>query len=289
MNKFVKSHGLGNDYFVMDQADMDFDLTPEVIKLLCNRNYGIGSDGILLLVSSHKAEFGLRILNPDGSEAEKSGNGLRIFAKYLYEHGHTDSDVFNIDTLGGIVTAELDIVDNKVPFVTVEMGQATFQSGLIPVDGDEREVINEDIRANGEPLLFTAVSVGNPHCVVFMDELDEEYLRKIGPLLENHERFPNRINVQFAIPVSRDRVEILIWERGAGYTLASGSSSCAVAAASVKNGYVDNKVTISMPGGELDIEIRDDWSIKMRGEVEEVSSGNLSGDILKRIALLSGK
>ena len=137
--------------------------------------------------------------------------------------------------------------------------------------------------------MFTAVSVGNPHCVVFLDELDEGYLRKIGPLLENHEWFPNRINVQFAKPISRDRVEILIWERGAGYTLASGSSSCAVAAASVKRDLVDKKVTISMPGGELDIEIRDDWSIKMRGEVEEVSSGNLSDDMLKRIASLCGK
>lgn len=289
MNKYVKSHGLGNDYFVMDQADIEFDFSPEVIKLLCHRNYGIGSDGILLLVPSGKADFGLRILNPDGSEAEKSGNGLRIFAKYLYEHGHTDSQVFKIDTLGGIVTAELEVVDGKVYFVTVEMGQATFQSQLIPVNGDEREVVNEEIRANGEPLLFTAVSVGNPHCVVFLDELDEGYLRKIGPLLENHEWFPNRINVQFAKPISRDRVEILIWERGAGYTLASGSSSCAVAAASVKRDLADKKVTISMPGGELDIEIRDDWSIKMRGEVEEVSSGNLSDDMLKRIDSLCGK
>ena len=288
MNQFVKSHGLGNDYFVLDQSAISFELTPEVIKLLCNRNYGIGSDGILLLVSTDKADFGLRILNPDGSEAEKSGNGLRIFAKYLFEHGHSDKEVFTIRTPGGIVTAELETVDGTVPFVTVEMGSAVFKSSLIPVAGDEREVVQEEIEVGGETLKFTAVSVGNPHCVVFVDELSEDRIRKLGPLLETHELFPNRINVQFAKPVSREKVEILIWERGAGYTLASGSSSCAVASACVKNGFTDGDVTVSMPGGELDISIRDDWSIKMRGAVEEVAVGNLSHDILKRIDDING-
>lgn len=288
MNRFVKSHGLGNDYFVLDQSQLSFDLTPEVVQLLCHRNYGIGSDGILLLVPSDKADFGLRILNPDGSEAEKSGNGLRIFAKYLFEHGHTEKEVFKISTLGGVVTVELETTDDIVPFVTVEMGEATFQSNLIPVAGEEREVVDEEINVDGELLRFTAVSVGNPHCVVFVDELDEGYIRKLGPLLETHELFPNRINVQFAKPLSREKVQILIWERGAGYTLASGSSSCAVASACVKNGLTDGNVTVSMPGGDLDINIRNDWSIKMRGAVEEVAEGTLSIDLLKRIEMLSG-
>ncbi|MCZ6684357.1 MAG: diaminopimelate epimerase [Candidatus Dadabacteria bacterium] len=288
MNQFVKSHGLGNDYFVLDQSQLSFDLTPEVVQLLCHRNYGIGSDGILLLVPSDKADFGLRILNPDGSEAEKSGNGLRIFAKYLFEHGHTEKEVFKISTLGGVVTAELETTDGIVPFVTVEMGEATFQSNLIPVAGEEREVVDEEINVDGELLRFTAVSVGNPHCVVFVDELDEGYIRKLGPLLETHELFPNRINVQFAKPLSREKVQILIWERGAGYTLASGSSSCAVASACVKNGLTDGNVTVSMPGGDLDINVRNDWSIKMRGAVEEVAEGTLSIDLLKRIEMLSG-
>lgn len=288
MDQFVKSHGLGNDYFVLDESAISFELTPDVIKLLCHRNYGIGSDGILLLVHSDKADFGLRILNPDGSEAEKSGNGLRIFAKYLFEHGHSDKEVFTIDTLGGVVTAELETDNGLVPFVTVEMGEAIFQSNLIPVAGEEREVVQEEIQVGGETLKITAVSVGNPHCVVFVDELSEDQIMKLGPLLETHEMFPNRINVQFAKPVSRDRVEILIWERGAGYTLASGSSSCAVASACVKNGFTDGKVTVSMPGGELGITIRDDWSIKMRGAVEEVAVGNLSPDILKKIGEING-
>jgi diaminopimelate epimerase len=288
MNQFVKSHGLGNDYFVLDQSQLSFDLTPEVVQLLCHRNYGIGSDGILLLVPSGKADFGLRILNPDGSEAEKSGNGIRIFAKYLFEHGHTEKEAFKISTLGGVVTVELETTGGIVPFVTVEMGEATFQSNLIPVAGEEREVVDEEINVDGELLRFTAVSIGNPHCVVFVDELDEGYIRKLGPLLETHELFPNRINVQFAKPLSREKVQILIWERGAGYTLASGSSSCAVASACVKNGLTDGNVTVSMPGGDLDINIRNDWSIKMRGAVEEVAEGTLSIDLLKRIEMLSG-
>ncbi len=286
MDSFVKSHGLGNDYLVLDQADISFDLTLEVIKLLCHRNYGIGSDGILLLVSSDSADFGLRILNPDGSEAEKSGNGLRIFAKYLYEHGHTAEETFQIETLGGIVTADLEIMNGGAPFITVEMGEATFDSFSIPVQGKEREVVNEEICVNGQILKFTAVSVGNPHCVIFVDNLDENYMKKVGPLIENHQAFPNRINVQFAKLLSRNRVEILIWERGAGYTLASGSSSCAVASACVKNGFTDNSVSVSMPGGGLDIEIRKDWSIKMRGPAEEIAHGVLSQNILDKIRAL---
>jgi diaminopimelate epimerase len=289
MNGFVKSHGLGNDYFVLDGSRISFGLTPAAIRLLCDRNYGIGSDGILLLVPSARADFGLRILNPDGSEAEKSGNGLRIFAKYLYEHGHTDKKEFKIDTPGGVVTAELEVSDGRVPFVTVEMGTATFDSRLIPVTGDEREVVSEEMRIEGEVLRFTAVSVGNPHCVVFTEKLDEGYTKLLGPLIETAALFPNRTNVQFARVLSRDAVEIMIWERGAGYTLASGSSSCAVAAACVKNGFTDRTVTVSMPGGELDIEIREDWSIKMRGAVEEVAYGTLSGDLIERIKSLGAE
>lgn len=283
MNCFVKSHGLGNDYIVLDSKDIDFELTEHVIRIICNRHYGVGSDGILLLVPSNKAEFGLRILNPDGSEAEKSGNGLRIFAKYLYEHGHTTKKSFSIDTLGGLVSAELELNEDLVGFVTVEMGNATFSSEEIPVDGERREVVEEELRINGEILKFTAVSVGNPHCVVFVDELNEEYLRKLGPKIENNSIFPNRTNVQFVKVNNKNEIDILIWERGAGYTLASGSSSCAAAAACVKSNLTSNDVKVYMPGGVLDINIRDDWSIKMRGEVEEVSSGTFSKDFLNKI------
>lgn len=283
MNSFVKSHGLGNDYIVIDSANIGFELNEKVTKLICHRNYGIGSDGILVLIPSSKGDFGLKILNPDGSEAEKSGNGLRIFAKYLFEHGHTDKNNFTIETMGGMVTADIEVNNGLVDYVTVEMGNATFLSKEIPVDGEEREVVEEELRINGEVLKFTAVSVGNPHCVVFLDELNVEYLKKIGPKIENHPLFPNRTNVQFVKPNSRYDIDILIWERGAGYTLASGSSSCAAVAACVKSNLTSNEVRVKMPGGELDITIRDDWTIKMRGPVEEVSSGTFSQDLLKNL------
>ncbi|MCH8028595.1 MAG: diaminopimelate epimerase [Candidatus Dadabacteria bacterium] len=283
MNQFVKSHGLGNDYIVLDGEKLSFQLTRSSIELLCSRNYGIGSDGILLLTRSEEADFGLRILNPDGSEAQKSGNGIRILAKFLYEHGYTDKEIFTIDTPGGRVEAALEVSGGKVKFVTVEMGKATFNSKLIPVTGAEREVVGEEITVDGDVMIFTGVSVGNPHCVVFIEVLDEGRLRKMAPLLETHRLFPERINVQFAKVRTTRRVEILIWERGAGYTLASGSSSCAVAAACVKNGLTDKSLTVSMPGGELDIEVREDWSIKMRGPVEEVMGGVISDELLEKL------
>lgn len=283
MNEFVKSHGLGNDYIVLDQNKLSFNLTPEITKLICHRNFGIGSDGILLLTSIETDKFGLRILNPDGSEAEKSGNGLRIFSKYLYEYGYTNNNKFMIDTLGGPVTSELEIDDGIVKYVTVEMGTATFNSKEIPVDGDEREVVNEELRINGDMFNFTALSVGNPHCVIFSDDLDVEYIKKVGPLIENNKLFPNRINVQIAKVTSSDSIDILIWERGAGYTLASGSSSCAVAAAAVKNSLTNNEVAINMPGGTLNINVREDWSINMKGPVEEVATGVISNDLLAKI------
>jgi len=289
MCQFVKLHGLGNDYLVLDLKKIPFDLNPEIIQLICHRNYGIGSDGILLLVPSTKADFGLTIFNPDGTSAEKSGNGLRIFAKFLYEHGYTSKETFNIETPGGIVTAELEIEDGEVPFVKVEMGRAIFKSSLIPVTGDDREVIDEEMSINGEIISFNAVSVGNPHCVVFFKELDENILRKLGPLIENHSIFPNRTNVQFAKVVSKNTVEIRIWERGAGYTLASGSSSCAVAAVCVKKGFTDRNVTVSMPGGELQIEVKDDWSVKMRGPAEEICNGDFSKDLLSQIDKISSR
>ena len=283
MNKFVKSHGLGNDYIVLDNNNLSFDLTPETTRLICHRNYGIGSDGILLLTGSGNEGFDLRILNPDGTEAEKSGNGLRIFSKYLYEHGHTSEESFFINTEGGKVHSELEIEDGIVKFVTVEMGKVTFNSPEIPVNGEEREVVDEEFRVNGDIFNITALSVGNPHCVIFTEDLDINYVKKVGPLIENNDLFPNRINVQFANVTSRSSVDILIWERGAGYTLASGSSSCAVAAACVKNGLTDSVVKVMMPGGRLDIEVREDWSIKMKGPVEEVSSGEISADMLRNL------
>jgi len=281
MIPFVKGHGLGNDYLVLNGKDLDFPLTPRAVQRLCHRNWGIGSDGILLLVDSQNADFGLRIFNPDGSEAEKSGNGLRIFAKYLYEHGHTRRPVFRVETKGGVVECQCHLEGDRVASVTVEMGQATFRAPDIPMNGPDREVVGVPLQVNDHLLRITALSVGNPHCVVFTDRLDEAEVRRLGPLIERHPAFPSRTNVQFARVEARDRVAILIWERGAGFTLASGSSACAVASAAVKNGLCDHgRVTVVMPGGELVIHVRADWSLRLEGPVEEVCVGTLSPDLV---------
>jgi len=278
---FVKSHGLGNDYFTLNEAELSFSLNEKNIQLLCDVHYGIGSDGILLKVASSKADFGLKIFNPDGSEAEKSGNGLRIFAKYLYDYGHTSGKIFTIETPGGVVTAEISGETNgKANRVKVDMGKANFNSHQVPVLCDETECLDHPLNIIDETYLINCVSVGNPHCVVVCTKLTKAEILKHGAEIENHPMFPNRINVQFAKVISRNEVEILIWERGAGYTLASGSSSCAVAAVMVKKGLTDRKMTLKMPGGTLQIEIDEAWNIRMEGEVKEIASGYLSDELI---------
>jgi diaminopimelate epimerase len=277
MIPFVKGHGLGNDYLVMQESDLPGPLSEAAIVRICDRNWGVGSDGILLRVPSTRADFGLRIFNPDGSEAEKSGNGLRIFAKFLRDHGHARADVFTVDTPGGVVECQCRLEGGRVVFVTVEMGRATFRPAEIPMShgGAEAVAVPLSLGAAGT-VTATAVSVGNPHCVVFVDRLDDDETRRLGPLLENHPSFPNRTNVQLARVLGRDAIEIRIWERGAGYTLASGSSSCGAACAAVKNGHCDHgRVSVRMPGGELAVHVRPDFTLKLEGPVEEVCQGTL--------------
>ena len=276
MPDFVKSHGLGNDYLVMVGEHLPIELNEARIRLICHRNYGVGSDGILLLVPAENADFGLRIFNPDGSEAEKSGNGVRIFGKFLYDHHFTREDRFTVQTPGGLVHLSLDrVCDGRVSLLTANMGRATF-------DDIDR------IMLEGEELRVTSVSVGNPHCVIVVPDVEAIDLETIGPKIETHPAFPNRTNVQFAQVLSRDRVKIVIWERGAGVTLASGSSSSAVAAATHRLGLTDSRVTVQSPGGELRIAIDDQGEIWLTGPVEEVCSGDLSPDLLARLRELDG-
>src|SRR5256712_8825646 len=236
-NAFIKSHALGNDYIIVDPQTLSFPLTERAIRLICDRHFGVGSDGILTPAPSVTADFGLRIFNPDGSEAEKSGNGLRIFAKYLWDHGRAKKATFTVDTRGGVVECQCRVEAGRMGFVTVEMGRATFRAPEIPMNGPDRDVVSVPLQlADGTTLAVTAVSVGNPHCVTFVDRLDEGECRRLGPLIENHPAFPNRTNVQFAKVSGRGSVDIRIWERGAGYTLASGSSSCGAASAAGKEG-----------------------------------------------------
>ena len=281
MTTFVKSHGLGNDYLVLRESTLAFPLTPAAVRRLCERHRGVGADGILLLVESAIADFGVLIWNPDGSEAEKSGNGLRILAKYLVDHGIAGSPAFRVETRGGVVACHCHVTDGRVAAVTVEMGRATFRSAEIPMRGPDADAVAVPLAVDGRTLTVTAVSVGNPHCVVFVDRLDPDEMRRLGPLIEHHEAFPNRTNVQLACVEARDRVAIQIWERGAGYTLASGSSSCAVAAAAVRTGRCDHgRVTVRMPGGELAVDVQTDWALTLDGPVEEICTGVISADLL---------
>lgn len=284
-NGFFRGHGLGNDYVVMDPKDLSFSLTPSRIKSICDRNWGLGSDGILALVPSKKADFGLRIYNPDGSEAEKSGNGLRIFARYLHATGKTKKTHFTVETKGGLVTIDLHVDRHgDASAVTVEMGQATFQPAALPCTLTVGELIEQPIEAAGQSLIFTGVSVGNPHCVVFKpagQSWSREDLVTLGPALENHPLFPKRTNVQLAVPTGPKELFILIWERGAGETQASGSSSCAAASAAVRLGLVKSPVTVKMPGGQLNIEVASDFSLTMKGPVAEVARGNLSSSFVR--------
>lgn len=285
-NSFVKMHGLGNEYIVLDSTNIDFKLTTTAIRRLCNIHFGIGSDGIVMKVPSTKADFGFRVFNPDGSEAEKSGNGLRILCKYLFDYKYANKRQFSVETLTDIVYADIvEEKNGKATLIQVDMGKAIFTSRDIPVNSDKPEFIGQMITAGDKEFEVNCVSVGNPHCVVVKQELDEKEIRQYGPLLENHPMFPNRINVQFARILSDHDAQILIWERGAGYTLASGSSSCAASSVLVKRGLIKGDLTMHMQGGNLKIQIDGDWNIRMTGEVREIASGVLSRELVEDLEI----
>lgn len=280
--KFTKYHALGNDYLVLDPRDQGQPVTlkAEQIKTICDRHFGIGSDGILFGPQpSSKASFSLRIFNPDGSEAEKSGNGLRIFCRYLWDCKLVGDEPFSVETKGGIVQAEILNIGRSV---RVEMGKVSFRSEDIPVAGRPREVLREQISAGDRTFQFCGATIGNPHCVIPLNDISPTLAKQYGPLLENHALFPNRTNVQFLKVLDRKNIQIEIWERGAGYTLASGSSSCASAAIARKLGICDSQITVHMPGGNIEISIDDEFRITMTGPVTRVADGNLSQEIFER-------
>src|SRR6266480_2282628 len=279
--KFFKYHALGNDYLVIDPQDCPQDwpepLTRLQIEVICHRNFGVGSDGILLgPLPSDQARFALRIFNPDGSEAEKSGNGLRIFSRYLWDRQLVKDEEFAIQTPGGVVKSR--VLDGGKT-VRVEMGQVSFWSDKIPVAGPRREVINEKITGGGRTFTFCAATIGNPHCVIPLPEINAGLAKQYGPLLETHPNFPKRTNVQFLKVLDRGNIQIEIWERGAGYTLASGSSSSAAAAVAHRLGLCDAVITVHMPGGKLAIEISNDFDILMTGPVTKVAEGIIAAEM----------
>lgn len=272
--RFHKYHALGNDYIVCDPVDFpQWKNGPSVdeIRVICHRNFGVGSDGILWgPLPSTQSEFGLRIFNPDGSEAEKSGNGLRIFSRYLWDQKLAKNPVFTIETPGGHVQS---VIKEDGKLITVDMGSVSFVSTKIPHTGPEREVINEQITVLDRTFTYCSATIGNPHCVLPLPEISAELAHKYGPHLETHPNFPRKTNVQFLQVLDRKNIRIEIWERGAGYTLASGSSSSAAASVAHKLGLVDTNITVHMPGGQIGIEIGDNFAIRMTGTVNKVADG----------------
>lgn len=280
--RFHKYHALGNDYIVIDPRDVPaWGAAPTVdqIRVVCHRNFGVGSDGILWgPLPSKLSEFGLRIFNPDGSEAEKSGNGLRIFSRYLWDQKLVKNPVFTVETPGGHVKS---VIKDEGRLITVAMGSVSFDSAKIPVNlaGPAREVLNEKITILDREFTYCAATIGNPHCVLPLPAVSAELAHKYGPHLETHANFPRKTNVQFLQVLDRKNIRIEIWERGAGYTLASGSSSSAAAAVAHRLGLVDRDITVHMPGGQIGIEIGDGYSIMMTGTVNKVAEGSMHPEL----------
>ena len=277
--RYSKYHALGNDYIVIQPAELQSEPEPEVIRRICHRNYGIGSDGILLgPLSSKSSDFGLRIFNPDGTEAEKSGNGLRIFARFLWDESLTRGRSFTVDTLGGEVSCE---VSTNVKSVKVEMGMVSFDSTVISVAGVSREVLNEELEIDNDVLTYCAATVGNPHCIVLSNDPTPDQARHYGPKIEVNPRFPNRTNVQFMKVIDRNNIKIEIWERGAGYTLASGSSSTAAAAVAHKLGMCEPDIIVQMPGGSLLIQFSKEFFATMTDPVTKICEGVMTEEMFK--------
>ena len=279
-----KYHGLGNDYLIFDPNKNELELTEENIRLICNRNFGVGSDGLLVgpILGNDKLE--VKILNPDGSEAEISGNGVRIFGKYLKDAGYVQKNRFTINTLSGQQT--IQYLNEEGTRIKVSMGKLSFYSDEIPVTGPRREVLNETMMFGSIPYRVTCVNIGYPHFVIWLNDISKELVCRIGKHSESAECFPEKINTQLLKVLDRTNIEIEIYERGAGYTLASGTSGCAAAGAAYRMGLTERKMYVHMPGGVLEVEIEEDENVLMTGEVGYVGRFTLSHEMAEQLKSL---
>ncbi len=273
-------HGAGNDFIVVDALKKNYLkdtlASPDIIKRLCDRHFGIGADGLILILPSESCDLRMRILNSDGSEAEMCGNGMRCFAKYAYEHALIRESALSVETLAGVISPELHLQDGKVISVSVDMGKPKLARAEIPMAGPGKErAIAFDLCVEENIFQGTAVSMGNPHCVIFTDNLNDIRLEDIGPAIETHPLFPRKTNVEFVQVIASNRLKMMVWERGAGITLSCGTGACATLVAAVLNDKAEHTADILLPGGELKVCWRDDQHIIMTGPAEEVFSGNL--------------
>lgn len=272
--KFTKMHGLGNDYVYVNCFEEKIDNPPAVARFVSDRHFGIGSDGLIMINPSKTADFEMEMYNADGSRGEMCGNGIRCVAKYVYDYGLTDKTQISVETLGGIKYLDLTVEDGKVSLVKVDMGKPELEADLIPIISEREQVIDEPIEVDGKEYHMTGVSMGNPHAVIYVDDVKGLDLEKIGPKFENHERFPKRINTEFVHCIDRQTVEMRVWERGSGETLACGTGACAVAVSSILNNLTDTQVTVKLLGGDLQIEWdREKDRVFMTGPVTVVFDG----------------
>lgn len=272
--KFTKMQGLGNDYVYVNCFEEKIENPPAVARYVSDRHFGIGSDGLIMINPSEVADFEMEMYNADGSRGEMCGNGIRCVAKYVYDYGLTDKTQISVETLGGIKYLDLTVEDGKVVLVKVDMGKPELKSDLIPIISENEKVIDEPIEVDGQVYHMTGVSMGNPHTVIYVDDVKNLDLEKIGPKFENHERFPKRINTEFAHCIDRNTVEMRVWERGSGETLACGTGACAVAVASILNNLTDTRVTVKLLGGDLQIEWdREKNHVFMTGPAKVVFDG----------------
>lgn len=276
--KFTKMHGTGNDFVLVEQANLpdEIDLV-EFAQKICDRRFGVGSDGLLILAEHDDADFEMLFYNPDGSLAEMCGNGIRCLGKFIFDHDHSKSDKLRIKTGNGILPLKLDIADDgNVSWVEVAIGIPDFTRSAIPITGDGETALAEQIKIDdGNEIEFHGVSMGNPHAVILVDNVDDFPVDKIGPQIENHEIFPNRTNVEFVKHISPELISVRIWERGAGETLSCGTGVCAAVAVSRKLGLTGKSVKVKVPGGDLKIRFDNDDTIYLGGPAIEVFVGKI--------------
>jgi len=249
--KFTKMQGCGNDYIYVDCTKDMIDNVRETAIRLSDRHFGIGSDGLILIRPSEKADFMMDMYNNDGSSGKMCGNGIRCVAKYVYDKGLTDKTRLKIETLSGIKDVELTVEDGRVKSVTVDMGEPVLKADLIPVISDKEQLINEPVEIGGQVFNITCISMGNPHAVVFVDDVDKLKLDTIGPCFETNPMFPERVNTEFVHVLDRKHIKMRVWERGSGETLACGTGACASVVACILNGLTENEVKVTLLGGEL--------------------------------------
>lgn len=275
--KFIKMQGLGNDYIYVNGFEEKVEKKPEVSQKLSDRHFGIGSDGIIFVNPSQKADFEMEMYNSDGSRAEMCGNGVRCVGKFVYDFGLTDKTEITVETLGGIKYLTLKVEEGKVKEVVVDMGAPELIAKNVPVVSENEKVINEEICVDGKNYQMTAVSMGNPHAVVPYEGIREMEIEKIGPKFENHERFPNRVNTEFIEVIDRKTVSMRVWERGSGETLACGTGACAVAVACILNGWTESEVKVKLLGGDLLIRWdKEENKVYMTGPAETVFQGEVT-------------